>query len=124
MIAVTAAAVAVVASVALAVGLSGDSDDGDQPVAEPSSESANGDPDSRASTGAEELKSADTKVVPEPMGGQKAIDALGDDLARVAERHDMTPDELRQALLRDDDLRVTPSGTLLYADTMTPPPAD
>jgi hypothetical protein len=61
-------------------------------------------------------------LLPEPMGGQDAIDALGDELDHVAELNGMTPADLRDALLTDASLRVTPSGRLLYDDEMTPPP--
>lgn len=61
-------------------------------------------------------------LLPEPMGGQEAIDALGEHLDHVAELNGMTPDQLRDALLRDPTLTVAPSGRLLYEDEMTPPP--
>jgi hypothetical protein len=58
--------------------------------------------------------------LPEPMSGQDAIDALGDDLERVAEMNNRTPEELRELLLRDKTLHVSPNGFLMYVDTATP----
>ena len=61
-------------------------------------------------------------LLPEPMSGQEAIDALGEHLDHVAELNGMTPDQLRDLLLRDPTVTVAPSGRLLYEDEMTPPP--
>ena len=61
-------------------------------------------------------------LLPEPLGGQEAIDALGERLGHVAELNGMTTADLRDALLTDASLRVAPSGRLLYDDEMTPPP--
>lgn len=131
MIAVTTAAVVVAVAIAVAVGLSGGSDD-DGTVAQPSSEtdsdqrtgdSSDGEPgDDGSGDGTPDAAAGEATLLPEAMGGQAAIDALGDNLQVVAQRNDMTADELRALLLRDDDLRVSPAGTLLYSDTMTPPP--
>lgn len=63
-------------------------------------------------------------LLPEPMSGQAAIDALGEHLDHVAELNGMTPEQLRDTLLRDPTLTVTPSGRLLYEDEMTPPPTE
>lgn len=64
---------------------------------------------------------AQGSVLPEPMGGQAAIDALGDNLEVVAQRSGKTTDELEALLLRDSTLRVSTSGFLYYVDTATPP---
>lgn len=123
MIAVTAAAVVVAVAVAVAVGLTSRSDD--DPVAhpvEPTEAPAETDATDAGEPSADELATADgPSVLPEPMGGQEAIDALGDDLELVAERNNTTVDELRALLLRDATLRVSQSGQLFYEDTMTPP---
>lgn len=115
-LAVAAAVVVVAVAVVVAVWLTGRSgDDGDsgdsQTVAVPSSE---------PSTGTmRTVEPAD--LLPEPMGGQEAIDALGDHIEDVAELNNTTVDELRDMLLRDASLLVSPSGRLLYDDDMTPP---
>lgn len=64
---------------------------------------------------------AQGSVLPEPMGGQAAIDALGDNLDVVAQRSGKTTAELEALLLRDSTLRVSTSGFLYYVDTATPP---
>ncbi|TDE10388.1 hypothetical protein [Jiangella asiatica] len=124
-LAVMAAVVVVAVAVVLAVWLTGRGDDDDSgAVAVPSADgsgdrSASDDsatPDGSLRTG-EPLQ-----LLPSPMGGQEAIDALGEeDLERVAEINNTTVDELRDLLLRDATLLVSPSGRLMYEDTMTPP---
>ncbi|MGJ0204219.1 hypothetical protein [Leucobacter sp. gxy201] len=59
---------------------------------------------------------APRKVLPREMGGQEAIDALGDRIDRVASRNALTVDELKDLLLRDASASVTPSGDIVYRD--------
>lgn len=56
-------------------------------------------------------------VLPEAMGGQEAIDALGDDLEAVADRNGKTVEELTALLLRDATAKVSPSGFIVYSDS-------
>lgn len=56
------------------------------------------------------------------VSGQAAIDALGADLAKVANAHGKTTAELAKALKNDKSLRVDPKGRLLYKEA--PLPAD
>ncbi|MGP6170762.1 hypothetical protein ACTU6V_06090 [Microbacterium sp. A204] len=56
-------------------------------------------------------------VLPEPMGGQEAIDALGDKIEIVAKRNAMTVEELEELLLRDKTAQVSTTGFIVYIDT-------
>ncbi|MBK0418855.1 hypothetical protein JD276_07395 [Leucobacter sp. CSA1] len=60
------------------------------------------------------VKSDTRQVLPKTMGGQDAIEALGDDIDVVAERNGMTVDELKELLLRDKSAKVSKNGFLLY----------
>lgn len=60
------------------------------------------------------LKSQSGQVLPKAMGGQEAIDALGDDIEVVAERNGKTVEELKELLLRDHSAKVSKNGFLLY----------
>ncbi|MBB5786572.1 hypothetical protein [Jiangella mangrovi] len=118
-LAVAAALVLVAVAVMAAVWLtsrSGDDDDGADggAVAVPS--------DPPAPTTGTLAPGGQDDLLPEPMGGQEAIDALGERLEHVAELNGMTPADLRDALLTTASLKVAPSGRLLYDDEMTPPP--
>jgi hypothetical protein len=125
-LAVAAAVVLVALAVVAAVWLTSRSGDGDEAgdgdaVAVPSAAEPQLTP---SATGSATLApGGETDLLPEAMGGQEAIDALGARLDRVAELNGMTPGQLRDALLQDASLTVTPSGRLLYSDEMTPPPA-
>ncbi|WP_026877591.1 hypothetical protein [Jiangella gansuensis] len=116
--AVAVAAVVVV----LAIWLTGGDDDEPDAVAVPATDG----PATEGSQGSGSdpaLRSGEpVEVLPSPMGGQEAIDALGERIEQVAEINNTTVDELRDLLLRDATLRVGPSGRLMYEDTMTPPP--
>ncbi|SEF16399.1 hypothetical protein [Jiangella alba] len=117
-LAVAAAVVVVALAVVLAVWLTRDSGDDDGSVAVPSAQ-----PPSATSTPGDGVTAqAQGDVLPSPMSGQDAVDALGDQLERVAELNGMSADELRDLLLRDASVQVTPSGRLMYDDRMTPPP--
>ncbi|WP_105566724.1 hypothetical protein [Microbacterium halophytorum] len=54
-----------------------------------------------------------TTYLPESLGGQEAIDALGDDLAAVAELNNKTPEELEEFLLKNPSAKISPNGTIL-----------
>jgi len=56
-------------------------------------------------------------VLPEAMGGQEAIDALGDDLEAVADRNGKTVEELTALLLRDATAKISPRGFIVYSDS-------
>lgn len=60
-----------------------------------------------------------TKVLPERMSGQEAIDALGDKIDVVAKRNNKTVDELKDLLLRDKSAHVSTGGFIVYIDTNT-----
>ncbi|WP_116949578.1 hypothetical protein [Jiangella endophytica] len=118
-IAVAAAVVVVALAVVVAVWLTSDSDDdpGDGSVAVPSDAAASSTPSAEGT-----FIPGQEDVLTRAMSGQDAVDALGDRLGDVAELNGMSADELRDLLLRDSSVVVTPSGRLLYDDQMTPPP--
>lgn len=117
-LAVAAAVVVVALAVVLAVWLTRDSGGDDGSVAVPSAQP----PASTSTPGDDAAAQAQGEVLPSPMSGQEAVDALGDQLEYVAELNAMSVDELRELLLRDASVQVTPSGRLMYDDRMTPPP--
>ncbi len=124
LISVTTAVLVLGVAVAVGVGLSGGGSDDDSTVAEPSTSENDeaGDGSQDLSDGQRsDTRGGEAEFLPEAMSGQEAVDALGDELETVAQQHGMTADELREDLLRDATLTVTPSGELLYEDTMTPP---
>lgn len=55
--------------------------------------------------------------LPEAMGGEEAIDALGDNLEAVANRNGKTPEELKDLLLRDKSAKVSVDGFIVYGDS-------
>lgn len=57
-----------------------------------------------------------TRVLPEEMSGQEAIDALGDKIDVVAKRIGKTPDELKEMLLKNPSAHVTPYGNVVFKD--------
>lgn len=57
------------------------------------------------------------QVLPEPMAGQAAIDALGDKIEFVAQRNGKTVDDLKALLLRDSTAHINTSGFVVYLDT-------
>ncbi|WP_334152131.1 hypothetical protein [Microbacterium sp.] len=75
------------------------------------------DPDDSTEGGTVEPTPAFGSVLPEAMGGQEAIDALGDDLQAVADRNGKTVEELTALLLRDATAKVSPSGFIVYSDS-------
>ncbi|WP_166356252.1 hypothetical protein [Phytoactinopolyspora limicola] len=64
------------------------------------------------------------KVLPEPMNGVEAIEALGDKLDLVARRNGMTPEKLRATMERDRSLWISPRGFIVYRDPAPPAPTD
>lgn len=62
------------------------------------------------------INSSSTPLLPETMNGQAAIDALGDNIAVVAERSGKTVEQLTELLLRDKTAHVSTNGYLLYLD--------
>ena len=56
-----------------------------------------------------------TPVLDAPQGGQEAIDALGDDIQIVADRNNMTVDEVKELLLRDKNAKVSPNGFIFFS---------
>ena len=56
-------------------------------------------------------------VLPRAMSGQEAIDALGDNIDRVADQNHLTVNELKEKLLQDATLHVSKSGRLVFLDT-------
>ncbi|PZF79179.1 hypothetical protein [Jiangella anatolica] len=106
-LAIVAAVVVVALAVVAAVWLSRDS---------------GGDEGSVAAASASSFAPGGQDVLPRAMGGQEAIDALGERLGDVAELNGMTADQLRDLLLRDASVEVAPSGRLLYDDDLRPPP--
>lgn len=59
-----------------------------------------------------------SKLIPESKSGQDAVDALGDKLAVAAKRNNMTPEALKELLLRDKTAHVSSDGFLKYIDTL------
>ncbi len=59
-------------------------------------------------------------LLPRSLGGREALRTVGDRLDAVAALNDRDPVELRQLLLRDDMLVITPSGRLAYEDRLAP----
>ena len=57
-------------------------------------------------------------LLPEAMGGEAAIDALGDDIVKVAKLNSMTVEELEELLRTDKTARVTKTGVIKYVDTL------
>ncbi len=55
-------------------------------------------------------------VLPEALGGQAAIDALGDKITLVASRNGKSVDEVKELLLRDETAKVSTSGFIKYVD--------
>lgn len=57
-----------------------------------------------------------TTFLEKEMGGQEAIDALGDKIETVAKRNGKTVEELTDLLLRDQTAVISPRGFLLFKD--------
>ncbi|AYY11530.1 hypothetical protein EF847_01135 [Actinobacteria bacterium YIM 96077] len=131
-IAVSAAAVLIVAVGAAALGglLDGDDETVAVPESSPEPTEPEGDEEGEDDAEGDDAESGDDvngeaslaggDVLPEPLGGQEAIDALGEDLAAVAQKNGKTEEELRDLLLRDKTVKISPSGRLFYEDTATP----
>ena len=56
------------------------------------------------------------EVLDKELGGQEAIDALGDDIDYVAKLAGKSVDELKDLLLRDKSAHVTTKGRIVYRD--------
>lgn len=67
--------------------------------------------DADDSTG-DDVKPSTNQVLPEAKGGQEAIDALGDKMGIVAQRNDMTVEELEEFLLSNPSAKVAPNGSI------------
>lgn len=80
----------------------------------PTETSAPADPDTGEDGDDVEFTPTPLQVLPEPMGGQEAIDALGDRIEIVAKRNGMTAEQLEELLLRDESARVSTNGFILY----------
>ena len=61
---------------------------------------------------------AHKKSTPKVATGQKAVDALGGKLDKLASKSDLTPAQLKKAILEDDTLQVGEQGTLQVADAL------
>ena len=59
-----------------------------------------------------------TAATPQPVGGETAIALLGADAPRVADKYDMTAEELKSELLDNDTLKVDAAKRLLYIDPL------
>lgn len=57
-------------------------------------------------------------LLPEPMNGQEAIDALGENIAIAAKRSGKTVEELTDLLLRDSTAHISTTGYLVYIDDL------
>ncbi|KQZ25314.1 MULTISPECIES: hypothetical protein [Microbacterium] len=55
--------------------------------------------------------------LPESMGGEAAIDELGDRISVVAQRNNKTVEELSELLLRDRSAQISPEGFIVYKDS-------
>ncbi len=64
-----------------------------------------------------QLSPSPATVLPEPMGGQEAIDALGDKIEIVAQRNGKTVEQVKELLLRDKTAEVSTKGFIRYIDT-------
>lgn len=62
---------------------------------------------------ADGMRPSKQQVLSKPMSGQEAIDALGDDIAVVAERNGKSVEELKDLLLRNPSAKVTQDGDIL-----------
>ena len=134
-ITVVIVAIAVIAAIAFAVVQVWASDDDADPTGSDDTtvptETAAADPDDEGddvstddtsgtdATSTEPGEVTGTKVLPERMSGQEAIDALGDDITVVAKRNNKTVDELKDLLLRDKSAHVSTRGFIVYIDTNT-----
>lgn len=87
----------------------------DQPS--PTETTAPADPDTGEEEGDVELTPTPSQVLPEQMGGQEAIDALGDKIEFVAKRNGKTVEQLEELLLRDKSAKVSPQGFVVYIDS-------
>ena len=57
---------------------------------------------------------AATPVLEAPLSGQEAIDELGDDMQIVADRNNMTVEELEELLLKDPNAVVSTTGHIYF----------
>jgi hypothetical protein len=124
LIVVLVAAVVVVAAVITGVTfLTRDSSapfEPDRPSAAPSTETtAPSDTDAGSENEEDDVKLSPVPgaVLPEPMRGQDAIDALGDKIEIVANRNGKTVEQVKELLLRDKTAEVSTDGFIRYVDT-------
>ncbi len=55
-----------------------------------------------------------SQILDQAMGGQAAIDALGDDIEIVADRNSMSVEELKETLLQNPSAKVSRTGFLYF----------
>lgn len=80
---------------------------------------ADGQPEADRETQEEEMRVNPIptgNLLDEELGGQEAIDALGDNTEVVAQRLGISAEALKALLLRDPSARVTPKGFVIYRD--------
>ena len=65
-----------------------------------------------------ETPTTEGELLPEVTGGQRAVDALGGNLAEAARRNEMTVGALRARLAGDRQFRLDQRGHALYLDSM------
>lgn len=58
-----------------------------------------------------------SQVLTETLGGQEAIDALGDKIEIVANRNNKTVEQVEELLLRDKSAKVSTNGYIVYIDS-------
>ncbi|MFC7945288.1 hypothetical protein ACFUPZ_18685 [Microbacterium oxydans] len=83
----------------------------------PSDSAVPNDSDENTEGGTVEPTPAFGSVLPETMGGEEAIDALGDNIETVARRNGKTVEELTELLLRDTTAKISPEGFIVYRDS-------
>lgn len=90
------------------------------PAAEPTTSATETTPPADADDEGDDVKQSPTPmtsgVLPKALGGQAAIDALGDKITLVASRNGKSVDEVKELLLRDETARVSTGGFIKYVD--------
>jgi hypothetical protein len=88
----------------------------DRATSTPTPEATASPTDTNTEGGTVEPSPAFGSVLPETMGGEEAIEALGENLQVVAQRNGKTAEELTQLLLRDKTAKISPEGFIVYLD--------
>lgn len=90
------------------------------PASEPTTGATETTPPADADDEGDDVKQSPTPLastlLPEALGGQAAIDALGERISLVATRNGKSVDEVKELLLRDETARVSTSGFIKYVD--------